>query len=485
MMSRLHRLCLVAYVAFRLMHVALFSVLAKYLVSTDHPDAKPYKRTAASLELLKLTHLAATCALPALVTPRRLPALFAGTTALFAVVFGASAYAAIGGRPAAVVAVLRGVLGPLLCVCLVAIDAALDALCRARSLYLEPVKKASAIACAVALLAQTHLIARTPDCPWGPVPLLALGGAAVAAGLWACGCAVDVAPGELALHVRAPAAGPAKEERSQQSQKGAAVVVMALPPAAAALFALTSAVGDNGEQLLDTTTNYKIDAELAGGKVAAFTAMTLVKLCAHVVTGTIFWRTYTFRFGGGKKKEKQADGNNSAGIVREVRVAFIGIGCWAAFQMVRLVALRWPFGGGATGAASVAALVMADKLTGTLGQDAFGALQSLALPILATRAVAVSSDGGGGTWSWWRPLAVGVALTPNLLGSFAEVARKISKGLVKTALLDEASLLSTHTGAVCCACVAFACVAHAALGRVVLARHQSADRRGRERAKQV
>jgi len=86
-------------------------------------------------------------------------------------------------------------------------------------------------------------------------------------------------------------------------------------------------------------------------------------------------------------------------------------------------------------------------------------------------------DGGGGGGgcgggAWWSALAAGVALTPNLLGSFAEVARKVSKGLIKTALLDETSVLSTHTGAVCCACVVFACAAHAVLGRIVLQRYR-------------
>ena len=125
--AKLRRLCLVSYVAFRLMHVVVFSVLAKYLVAINHADAKQYKRTAASLELLKLGHLAATCALPAIVTPRRLPLLFSGTTALFAAVFCAiacSVNTADGGGSVAF-ALVRGVLGPALCLGLVAVDAAL------------------------------------------------------------------------------------------------------------------------------------------------------------------------------------------------------------------------------------------------------------------------------------------------------------------------------------------------------------------------
>ena len=60
------------------------------------------------------------------------------------------------------------------------------------------------------------------------------------------------------------------------SSSSSAAAAATLPLGFLALFVAAALVGDNGEQILDTATNYKIDAELAGGRSSAFLAKSSV-----------------------------------------------------------------------------------------------------------------------------------------------------------------------------------------------------------------
>ena len=157
---------------------------------------------------------------------------------------------------------------------------------------------------------------------------------------------------------------------------------------------------------------------------------------------------------------------------------WFGVGavlCWGAFQGVRASMLTSGSGGGlmAQSGWALAGLVLADKFTGTLCSDAFGSLQTLALPELVTlgapAAAAAAAPTGG-----LAAVDVGSLFTPDVAGSLAEVSKRLSKIWIKTGLLDPESWISTHVPVVVGVAVPFACAAHAGFARLIL--HGRGDR---------
>lgn len=425
--AQARRVCVAAYVSFKLMDEVLFGLIDIWLVTSRHPERSAFVRMSADLDSLKIVHLLLTFALPLLLRPFRLQVLFLVTSFLFAFNFLMAATSLAGGQQ--LVSTNFYVCGVVLTLCMLATDAVADAICRSMKVYLQPVRKLAALLCTVCILAQVHL-----PSSFRLVPLACLFALALGSGLYAA-----VQARRLSLR------GGALDNATSMQYR-------TMTPGGALLFSSSVLVGDNGEEILDVITNYKIAEQLAGGSTFGFDVKHGINLISHTVNGFLFWKRYNRRFVELEDKQKDNKADTEKGVRYEVFWSLGVLAVWAVFQVCRLIA--WA-GSSSPSQSVVAGLILGDKLIGSAAQDAMGFIQGAAVVEMSTATA--------GTL-----VATGFGLSPNLASSLSEVCKKLSKAWLKKSLLDETHWVRENSMYLVGACVVLAMLGHLLMSKIIL-----------------
>eukprot|EP01052_Picozoa_sp_SAG31_P040108 SAG31_NODE_5727_length_2358_cov_1.263834_2_plen_407_part_00 len=308
--AAVHRFCFASFIAVKLIHECLFDVMAAWLLSIQHPGSTALIELGIQCEALKLIHLPLTMVLPRFASSAFLTAAFAGAACTYAAVLVTVASRALFSDPATtslIPAWLYAVVW-MLEICTIATDAVTDAMCRARRMHLAPVAKLAGLLSTAIMLGQRVEIFGTQR--WYDVALLAfLGISGTVSCLWASIAASRLKSGGTLI-----------------ATKNSAVASLGFVSAVS--FATVVLVGDSGEEILDTVTKYKINAELFGGNASPFVVKQLISLAVGAVTLAIFAANYYARFS--KESAQASPGEafaDTAGLRREVWFGVIAVRC--------------------------------------------------------------------------------------------------------------------------------------------------------------
>lgn len=257
--------------------------------------------------------------LPRFASPTFLTTAFVGAACTYAAVLVIVASRALFSDPSttSLIPAWLHVVVWMLEICTIATDAVTDAMCRARRMHLAPVAKLAGLLSTAFMLCQRVEIFGTQR---HDATLLAfLGISGTVSCLWA-----SVAASRL------------KSAGTLVATKNSAVASLGFVSAVS--FAAVVLVGDSGEEILDTVTKYKINAELFGGNASPFVVKQLISLAVGAVTLAIFVANYYARF---SKKSAQASPEESfadtAGLRREVWFGVIAVRC---LQLHRLYSFQ-------------------------------------------------------------------------------------------------------------------------------------------------